>query len=1156
MSLQDEGIDSTAKAADINTNIAPAVIKGATTEKRSHNIPDFLNRLYQIDNFQWVKTDVKGKVLKTYRFPEVLLAQAPIRDKISNFYGLRAGVELVVLVNNQKFQAGNLMVSFLPNAKYNLAKMAMHGADLKGLVTRSGAPRANLDLMDGTRISMSVPYASPFVFYNLLTSEGTIGDFHISVYSVLRDVAASGTVSVRVYARFIDVDLEFPTGELPATNSQMPSLTRAIESLDTKPTRAKLDVAKKEIQSILDKIDKGEFSFQMNTNSGAFKQKALPKMASSNDDNLTHMLSTHSKNSLKSMNMGDASTNEMSFNKMLTIPCYYDSFDVTTAQAADTNVWLKTVSPLVGPNITNADSSISADYLYFHSNLYKKWRGSIIYRFRAVKTRFHSVRLRVWFSPGSAGPTASINRNACYSKIIDLEVENSFTFEVPYVHPYEYLNTRKGATSLGRIGIDIENPMVAPDTVESTIEIVVDRFAGEDFQCALPSSMIAFPFNPTVRTSKVKPKVTPRPLRQPPNLSFQMNTEAAFSSADVKLRVVKPIFHMSNAILSSSAYRGLLSGAWIMSGLPWYSFFPQILLAEIALLGTLQIAHSIYSKMSLFKKDLTREGIHPNPGPSFAQTGTSSSDPLEFTSPYLGVQKLQLNLSSEGSTPPPVNPQPVVETFDLGSSIPFTFTCQNSGFVYINSVRVAPEITMVVDGMEPLLVLGTDYSSTHTPVYVNAGTHSIDSTITINHLIVSVYPVDQLPTDGISFDVANPSGILTVTDPVHCLPGVVIPNASSYYAALIVNGINTVNRPQSGQLTFFGANITYLGPGDYHVQFKSSNSSSGTARIGFALTGAAPTLATSSFQPLLTHSTAIAPLTSSIEDSSNQFTGDLTTGGPYTVNFDNPNVIPSLTFTPSVATQYDLIWSTDLVNAFHYQMNNPEQDMERTGFTDENLINPMICKNMSQYCIGNSMAHINQMTGRSTLYDQITPIDSRTIHIMPHGIGICDKDAGGLVQIGGTDNISYYGNAFSFARGSVNFRLQTTGAPYRVLIDPNNDIDQTANQSFNLLEQSGDGISSAEELYSSNLIQQSINTGVEGFGEFAVPFYSSTYCYSINPQYNVEIGKAVTDFTHPDTHTLIFPQGNLSDVIALRNAGPDFEFSYLSGPPLLLPILP
>jgi hypothetical protein len=952
ITLQDEGTNDTAFAPDVNTFTDSTLIKETTAEVKTHKIPDFLNRLYHLGNLDWTIGEQRGEVLKTYRFPDELLKKTPIKEKITNFYGLRAGIEFVVLVNNQKFQQGNLLISYLPNAKYNPVKKAMHDAEEQGLVSRSGAPRVNLDLMDTTRASMKVPYMSPFVFYNIINKEGTIGDFYISVYSPLVDIVESGKVRLSVYARFIDVDLEFPTAEKPAVISQMPAVSEAIENLSYQPDREKLATAKTQIDEILARIDNGTFSFQMNTSASCFKQKALPKMATSNDNNLTHMLSTHSNNSLIPVNTGQASKNEMDFSTMLSIPCYYDHFDVLATDTASTNKWSEEVSPAIGPNITNADTSESADYIQAVSTLFKKWKGGIIYRFRAVKTRFHSVRLRVWFSPGSTAVT-SLDRNTIYSKIIDLEVENSFTFEVPYIHPYNMLNVSKGTTSLGLIGVDIENPLVAPASVKPQFEVIVERFGAPDLQFAEPTLMKFFPFDPTVRAAE-EPLIDfsdefdawadEVDTHFAPNLSYQM---ASPSSADLQLRVAKPHVEMCSSVFENPMYRGLVSSAWLFSTIPWYHFFPAILVAEVAVICTLDLAHNFCSSL-LYKKDLTTEGIEPNPGPISCVSGqTAPPAPKIITSPYFGKQKITFNIYSL-----------------LGNN--------SSALVGFSGTVLGGEIN------------------------------------------VSIYT-------GLTFDV--------------------------YY---------------------------------------------------------------------------------------------------------DDEAEPLITLTSDVPAVYNIIFNTTVNPSFHYQMGmDNEQDIERSGLSDNKLINPLICNSISNYCIGNSMSNVHQMIGRSTLFQSIESDTTGVYHLFPHAIGILNKNAATVQKISGYDNLSFFASFYTFARGTVNFRLQTTGGPYRVAIEPDNEINQTPSQVFNKLVTQGRPLTANNLVYSSNLMQQSINTNVEGFGEFAVPFYSSTFCYSINPQNTIEISKSVTDFTHPDTQTLIIPGAQLTDLVVFRNAAPDFEMSYLSGPPIL-----
>lgn len=431
-----------------------------------------------------------------------------------------------MLVNRQQFQAGNLLVSYLPHARYNGFKYELHNKTY-GMTARTGVPRVNLDLMDATRATMNVPYASPYVYYNLLTKEGTIGDFTISVYSPLTDVSGSGRVGVKVYARFVDVDLQFPTGQTVVTTaaSPPPSVSGVFGNLITRAQRLNVGDASSKLAELKDmkqQLTNAIRDFRTLTNHSndmavtGFKQKALPNMATSDGANETHIISLNTSNSLTPMNMGETSTSEMSFQKILNIPNYHTFFPITTSQVAGTEVWREIVNPMVLPNATGLNlppNTNMYDYLAFVSNPFSLWRGPIKYNFRAVKTTFHSVRLRVGWSPVTTA-NAVIDRDACYTEIVDLKDRNQFTFEVPYVFPQSWLSVRSSPSLphfCGVIFIDVENQMVAPDTVSNAIDIIVERAAGDGYELNLPTRMETFPIDPRLTETTRRTTVTPPP---------------------------------------------------------------------------------------------------------------------------------------------------------------------------------------------------------------------------------------------------------------------------------------------------------------------------------------------------------------------------------------------------------------------------------------------------------------------------------------------------------------------------------------------------------------------------------------------------------------------------------------------------------------------
>ncbi|APG76814.1 hypothetical protein 2 [Beihai picorna-like virus 75] len=1005
--LQDEGVIEEMVAPVVNTNVEQKLVSAATRENRSHTINDFLNRFHVLEQFTWSATDTRGKVLKTYRFPDVLNSVMSIRNKQLNFYGLRAGVELIAQVNSQPFQAGALMISFLPNARYNNVKRETHEKDLQGMVSRSGAPRTTLDLMDVTRASLKVPYASPFVFYNLLTNEGNIGDFHISVYAPLRDVAAAGTVTVTVAARFTDVELAFPTGSaLPANSDNLiTNIAHHLERLSIDPSRPKVAKVRRAATELIKKIDAGEVVLQMNTGVSAFKQKAVPNMATATDDDMTHMLSTSSSNSLKPLNMGNASGNEMDFNHILAIPCYHNFFSVGTNQVSGTNVWSSTVEPLKETDIVNTDTSMSVDYMYALSNMFRKWRGGIVYKFRVIKTRYHSLRLRISFAPGATSQ-ANIDRDSCYSAIYDLRDSNTMEFVVPYVHPFPWLNTKSQGTtpdtSLGLIMVDVHNQMVAPSTVSSSVDVIVERHAHVDFKLGVPTSLRAFPFDPmpaqeeksipwyrqTVRPEPISPEHNPRPL-----VPTEPSTTTTTQSGDTVIQIDPPSeddctvddtcpFEVvadeiqpprrrggrrefqGNCVMKSYESAGEdsrtrlnrttrmkfqgNSGPWWMLPLTW-----------AATVFTSMAICIIGDKIGGWIRDLTTEGVEPNPGPiRTSRTLISGTQSVNFTSTFAGPQEIEIE------------------------------------------VGVVPQQNII---------------------------DSFDCTVTSN--------------------VSNPQQISIL-------------------------------------------------PRCY-------------------------------------------------------------TGAPFRTKFMwTDRTIPIITFTgqSSGSHQNYILISFKTEVGMSFQMNSFEQDGERMMPGCDSITQPKIVETMGQYCLGNEVTNVRDMIRRSTYFSNVTPLDSRPIHIMTHAFGTAARTAQGVNKADGLDNLSYLAHFYAFSRGGVNFRLQTNGSTYRVIVNTNNDYNVVStNQFYDLVEQLGDANSTTlDQVRASNLMQHIVNPSVEGIGEVAIPFYSSSYCQGINPELSVRPVVDVANFTIPDTHMVVEPAGLLSEMYVFRNAGADFQFSYLTGPPLLL----
>lgn len=86
---------------------------------RNHSIIDFLQRPINIQNIEWTTNDNAGKTLMAVDLPlDPIINNSMYKAKCERFYGFRADVELKLQVNAQPFQAGRLLLVYIPGYKY------------------------------------------------------------------------------------------------------------------------------------------------------------------------------------------------------------------------------------------------------------------------------------------------------------------------------------------------------------------------------------------------------------------------------------------------------------------------------------------------------------------------------------------------------------------------------------------------------------------------------------------------------------------------------------------------------------------------------------------------------------------------------------------------------------------------------------------------------------------------------------------------------------------------------------------------------------------------------------------------------------------------------------------------------------------------------
>jgi hypothetical protein len=158
-----------------------------------------------------------------------------------------------------------------------------------------------------------------------------------------------------------------------------------------------------------------------------------------------------------------------SFYELFRIPCISQKF--TTADV----MMVENCRPFA----THALSKLSLCNQFF-----MLYSGSINYRLKIFKTKFHSGRMQIAFLPlwPSTAPIPE-DLSDFWNIIWDYRESSEIEFSIPYVHPT--FVTRTGIPQ-GMLVMKQIVPLQAPDNVAQNPVIVLEHWAGDDFRVMAP----------------------------------------------------------------------------------------------------------------------------------------------------------------------------------------------------------------------------------------------------------------------------------------------------------------------------------------------------------------------------------------------------------------------------------------------------------------------------------------------------------------------------------------------------------------------------------------------------------------------------------------------------------------------------------------------
>jgi len=413
-------------------------------------------------------------------------ANSAIRDKLSNFSFLRTKLKARLQVNGEPTQLGKMLLVWRPMESIQGSKNLCHNSKT-GI---SVFPHVEIDANSGNSVELEIPFAHPYNALNLRDATSQyLGTLHLVVINKLTSVTLPTTASYTLWVWMDDPVVSVPTAApivFPTVRKFNIGEKTYIKQEAIRPVAQVMDDASSQHKTFSQlpgaaytNIDSNDQSVEL----AAFRGTSTSTPVLDNDDSIAAICKREA---------------------------IVGTFNWKKEDAVDATLAYFPVSPQCAPYSGGVSFNTPLSFL---SLLFAFWRGSLIYRFSAAKTIFHSGRLRISFTPNFTGTNYSSSDNN-YSFVWDLRKQSEIAVRVPFVSStlMKYCQAHSSTAVMsesvgcGTLTVSVINPLVYSEAVPSTIPI----------NCWISSDDMKFRCNVLLKQTPVfiPTPTPPRPVAQ------------------------------------------------------------------------------------------------------------------------------------------------------------------------------------------------------------------------------------------------------------------------------------------------------------------------------------------------------------------------------------------------------------------------------------------------------------------------------------------------------------------------------------------------------------------------------------------------------------------------------------------------------------------
>lgn len=477
------------------------------------HLSDYLSRPVLIKTINWPEnTSYLDDVNPWYNF----FNSDPIKRKLHNYSRLRAKLHLKFVINASPFYYGSMRACYFP-----LHDERANFINANDQLPFSQVPGVYLEPATMTTAEMILPFLWPGNWLDITADDQMLkmGRLNFVQYANLR--SANGVVgagaTIQVYAWAEEVTLMGPTTLAPLqsdeyeTKETISAPATAVANVAAKLTSVPVvgdfaratEIGARAVSSIAKLF--GYSNPPVIDDVHGYQNKTFHAFSNVETRMPIDKLSIDPKNevTLSSKVAGIDEPDPLAFSNLLTHESFLQGTNWNGSQSPNTVLWTAAVYPGYAAPLNNFYSTTPAGYV---GDMFKLWRGSVTYRFKFIKTRYHTGRVAIMWDPAGSPLASGLDATTTVlTRIVDIQDEDDVEFTVPYKQmtpfcdytgasasfysngPSPSITTVNGRTN-GILTMKVLNKLTGP-AAGPEIDVLVYVRMGDDFVFAVPDTI-------------------------------------------------------------------------------------------------------------------------------------------------------------------------------------------------------------------------------------------------------------------------------------------------------------------------------------------------------------------------------------------------------------------------------------------------------------------------------------------------------------------------------------------------------------------------------------------------------------------------------------------------------------------------------------------